>query len=212
MLTSGGFDPLHVGHLDYLKRAAKYGDVVVALNSDDWLVRKKGFVFMEFDDRRKLLRGLRYVNEVVKVDDRDGTVCSAIEMLKPDIFAKGGDRTPENTPERELCAKLGIDMVFGLGGKIRSSSELVNRQWGHYQVLVDRPGYKVKVLTVLPGKSTSLQKHFHRKEHWIFPQTDEYEFVDVGHVHQLSNPSSSLLTVVEVQTGDLLAEEDIERL
>jgi D-beta-D-heptose 7-phosphate kinase/D-beta-D-heptose 1-phosphate adenosyltransferase len=125
--VSGGFDPLHVGHVRYIKEASLRGDVVVILNSDEWLVRKKGYVFMPWEQRAEILREIRGVVEVVKADDGDDTVCATLERLKPDYFAKGGDRNSENTPEIETCLNNGIGIIWGCGGgKIASSQGIVD--------------------------------------------------------------------------------------
>lgn len=123
---SGGFDPLHEGHLDYIYEAAQWGDVHVYLNTDEWLMRKKGFVFLPFRQRARILMAMRGVALVIPADDADGTVCDTIRKFKPNYFANGGDRHPENTPEVQLCDELGIGLLFNIGGKkIESSSELV---------------------------------------------------------------------------------------
>ena len=123
---SGGCDPLHIGHVRMINHAATYGQVVIILNSDAWLMRKKGYVFMPYEERAEILTSLRSVAAVRKVDDADGTVCEALKRIMPDYFGNGGDRTNKNTPEKELCEKLGIELVWNLGGgKIQSSSELV---------------------------------------------------------------------------------------
>lgn len=131
VMVSGYFDPFHVGHLQYFEEAAKYGKVVVALNSDEAAKRKKGYVFMPFEERKRLLEALKCVHAVVPVDDGDGTVIKAIAQHRPDYFAKGGDRGPDNTPEQETCAYLGIEMLWSVGGdnKAQSSSELVAKSW-----------------------------------------------------------------------------------
>ena len=128
VLVSGGFDPLHVGHLDYLEAAAELGDVIVALNSDDWLHRKKGYVFMPHADRARILKALSVVKDVTPVNDADGTVSEALIRLRPHYFANGGDRTIGDGREHDICVNLGIHETFDVGGeKTRSSSELVAR-------------------------------------------------------------------------------------
>lgn len=125
--VSGGFDPLHVGHLALFRQAAQYGEVMVILNSDDWLKRKKGYVFMPWEQRQEILQAIEHVSCVVDVDDSDDTVCEALRRERPDFFANGGDRVRDNTPEAELCSILDIAMIFQVGGdKVESSSKLVN--------------------------------------------------------------------------------------
>ena len=127
IVISGGFDPLHAGHLKMIQSAAVFGNVMVALNSDEWLRRKKGYVFMPFKERKYLLQHIKGVCEVFAVDDSDGTVSEALRDLKPDMFGNGGDRTSENTPEGNVCNELNIEMIWNLGGKkIQSSSGLIN--------------------------------------------------------------------------------------
>jgi len=127
IVISGGLDPIHVGHVKMIQAAAELGDVIVVLNSDAWLKRKKGYVFMPYKERKYLLEQLKGVYEVSAVDDDDGTVCEALKRLKPDMFGNGGDRTSENTPESNVCNELNIEMIWNLGGKkIQSSSGLVN--------------------------------------------------------------------------------------
>ena len=126
IVISGGMDPVHIGHIKMIKAAAELGRVIVVLNSDEWLVRKKGYAFMSFEERKYLLENIKGVSEVSDVDDADGTVCEALQRLKPDMFGNGGDRTSDNTPEKEVCLDIGIQMVWNLGGeKIQSSSDLV---------------------------------------------------------------------------------------
>jgi cytidyltransferase-like protein len=123
---SGGFDPTHVGHLRMMQEASKFGHVIIILNSDVWLMRKKGYIFMSYEERKEILEGFSCVSEVVSVDDSDNTVCEAIDRLRPDYFGNGGDRKNDNVPELDLCKKLGIELVWNLGGpKIQSSSDLV---------------------------------------------------------------------------------------
>ena len=129
IMVSGGFDPPHIGHIRMFKEAAKWGDVVVAINSDDWLMRKKGYVFMPWEERAEIIRELASVTVVIDFDDSDNTACEAIKKFKPDAFANGGDRKKENTPEMDVCDELGIQMLWGIGGKDKpqSSSWLVNK-------------------------------------------------------------------------------------
>ena len=129
--VSGGMDPVMIGHIRYIQGAAKYGDVVVILNSDEWLVRKKGYKFMPFDQRKEILLAIKGVKYVVAVDDADGTVMKSLRDIRPDFFANGGDRKEGNTPEKELCESLGIVMLWGVGGtdKVSSSSQTVASSW-----------------------------------------------------------------------------------
>ncbi len=139
---SGGFDPIHVGHVEMMQEAKQLGDkLVVIINNDNWLNKKKGFVFMNQDERKAIVEAIRYVDEVVitghQENPTDMSVCAELETLKPDIFANGGDRdkkdadttTSSLNPEQALCQKLGIELVFNVGksGKIQSSSELVKK-------------------------------------------------------------------------------------
>lgn len=126
--VSGGFDPIHLGHLRMFKEAKKLGDkLVVILNSDDWLRRKKGGYFMSANERAEIIKEFRCVDEVYIHKSIKPDVCGALEKIKPDIFANGGDRKNEaDIPEAELCKKLGIEMIFNIGGrKIRSSSDML---------------------------------------------------------------------------------------
>jgi D-beta-D-heptose 7-phosphate kinase/D-beta-D-heptose 1-phosphate adenosyltransferase len=126
--VSGGFDPIHKGHVRMIREAAKHGDVVVILNSDDWLMRKKGYKFMDFEERSYIAGSIKGVVMTTGVDDTDGTVCEALMRVKPHAFANGGDRKTNNTPEMDVCDELGIEMLWNIGGgKEQSSSELVSK-------------------------------------------------------------------------------------
>jgi len=129
VMVSGGFDPVHAGHIRMIRHAAEFGDVIVIANSDNWLYRKKGFIFMEWTKRVEILNAIKGVVLVDSVDDTDGTVCEAIRRLKPDFFANGGDRGKSNTPEQAVCEELGIELLWGIGGeeKLDSSSELAKK-------------------------------------------------------------------------------------
>ena len=129
IMVSGGFDPVHVGHIRMIKEASEWGEVIVVINSDEWLIRKKGYVFMPFKERFEIMSSIDGVAQVSGVDDTDGTVCHAIGYNQPDAFANGGDRKKNNTPEMKICEELGVQMLWGLGGKDKpqSSSWLVNK-------------------------------------------------------------------------------------
>lgn len=133
IVLSGGFDPLHVGHLRMIEAADEIAPVTLVVNSDDWLMRKKGYVFMPWKEREELLWGFGSVSDIVSVDDSDDTVCQALRRLKPMYFGNGGDRTGENTPEIEVCNELGIELRWNLGGgKAQSSSDLVTKVVNHH--------------------------------------------------------------------------------
>ena len=129
VMVSGGFDPVHAGHIRMIRHAAQYGDVIVIANSDDWLYRKKGFVFMEWEKRVEILNAIKGVVIVDSVDDSDGTVCDAIKRHVPTYFANGGDRGRSNTPEQSVCEELDVKLLWGIGGeeKIDSSSDLAKK-------------------------------------------------------------------------------------
>jgi cytidyltransferase-like protein len=123
--VSGYFDPIHVGHLEYLKMAKSLGDIlVVIVNNNHQCVLKKGKFFMDENDRLEIVKAIKYVDEVVLSVDQDKTVCKSLELIRPNIFANGGDRSTDEVPETSVCKKYKIEMVDGLGEKIRSSSSL----------------------------------------------------------------------------------------
>ena len=184
VLITGGFDPLHSGHIAYFKAAKTLGDIlIVGLNSDDWLVRKKGAAFMPWNERLCIINNLSMVDEVYTFDDEDGSAKHFIQQARahyPDaelIFANGGDRTKDNIPEMDVVDS-NLSFVFGVGGenKMNSSSWILQewkapkteRPWGYYRVLhQDGAEIKVKELTVNPGCSLSMQRHQYRHEHWF---------------------------------------------
>ena len=186
VIVTGGFDPLHKGHIEYFKAARKLGDrLVIGVNSDEWLTRKKGRPFMLLEDRLSILEQSGSVDKVITFDDSDGTAKDAIRVAMlhypmPNtkfIFANGGDRTQENIPEMDIV-EPNLEFVFGVGGenKMNSSSWILQewkspkteRQWGYYRVLHEQgKEVKVKELTVEPGKCLSMQRHQDRAEHWF---------------------------------------------
>ncbi|HZX49552.1 MAG TPA: adenylyltransferase/cytidyltransferase family protein [Candidatus Paceibacterota bacterium] len=132
--TSGGFDPLHIGHVRLFREARALGDeLVVILNNDNWLLKKKGYVFMPQEERKEILEALESVDRVIITshtpDPADMSVCQELRQLGPHIFANGGDRKEDNIPETQVCNELGCKMVFnvGEGGKVQSSSWLVEK-------------------------------------------------------------------------------------
>jgi len=115
VMISGGFDPIHIGHVRLIREAAKYGNVIVAMNSDEWIFRQKGFNSIGFKERKEFLMSIKGVIDVVSVNDQDGTVCTALIEHKPTYFANGGPRNENNTPEKVVCVELGIEMLWGIG-------------------------------------------------------------------------------------------------
>jgi len=126
--ASGYFDPLHIGHIECLELAKKLGDkLIVIVNNEVQAKLKKGFEFMPFNERMKIVAALRCVDKVFPSIDEDASVCKSLEAVHPTIFAKGGDRNSGNIPEKEVCDRLGIKIIDGLGKKIQASSELIRK-------------------------------------------------------------------------------------
>ena len=138
--VAGGFDGIHPGHIGHLRDAkalaGKRGRLVVILNPDPDMIRKKGWLFQSYKERKCILEAIRFVDVVVPAIDGDGTVAETLRRLHPTIFAKGGDRVPENMPENEIavCDEIGCQIIYGVGGsKTHSSSELVKRAANHLE-------------------------------------------------------------------------------
>lgn len=180
-IVSGGFDPLHSGHLAYIEAAAKLGNELwVCLNSDEWLTAKKGKAFMSFKERKAILEALRYVDKVIAFDDSDGSCSKGLKLIalqRPQdelIFCNGGDRNINNIPESKIP---GIKFAFGVGGenKKNSSSSILSswnnisekRSWGTFHTLLIKSNSKVKELVVAPNQGMSFQRHLHRSEVWF---------------------------------------------
>ena len=182
VLVTGGFDPLHSGHIAYFKAARTLGDMlIVGLNSDEWLTRKKGRPFMPWNERLCVINNLSMIDEVYTFDDTDGSACEFIRQVKAHypndqlIFANGGDRTADNIPEMIFDD---VEFVFGVGGndKKNSSSWILEdwkkpktgRAWGYYRVLHEVGTHtKLKELTVNPKTCLSMQRHDRRAEFWF---------------------------------------------
>lgn len=182
VIATGGFDPIHSGHLAYFKSARTLGDMlIVGLNSDEWLTRKKGRPFMPLHERYSLVSNLSMVDEVITYNDDDGSSCDAIRQVKANypgakiIFANGGDRTKDNIPEMIFDD---VEFAFGVGGedKRNSSSWILEdwkkpkteRSWGYYRVLHEvGSNTKLKELTVTPKTCLSMQRHDKRAEFWF---------------------------------------------
>ena len=184
VLITGGFDPVHSGHVAYIQSAKKLGDIlVVGINSDAWLERKKGRAFMPYLERSEIVRNIVGVDFVIDFDDSDGSAKHAIEMVRQSypqdkiIFANGGDRVSANVPEMDFLDD-NLEFKFAVGGanKANSSSWILEewkaprtkRDWGYYRVLHENsPGVKLKELTVDPGQALSMQRHDKRNEFWF---------------------------------------------
>lgn len=210
VLVTGGFDPIHSGHIAYFKAAKELGDkLVVGLNSDDWLERKKGRAFMPWNERLAIVNNLKMVDETFTFVDDDNTAKAFIQQVRAHypnahlVFANGGDRTAENIPEMDIQDD-NLTFEFGVGGedKKNSSSWILEewkapktkRLWGWYRVLDNQPqnGFKVKELVIEPGKSLSDQRHFKRSEHWyvlkgtVRMETEHEERKNVVHLDALT--------------------------
>jgi cytidyltransferase-like protein len=244
VLCTGGFDPLHSGHIEYFRAARRLGDVlVVGVNSDSWLRRKKGREFMPSYERIKIIESLCMVDHCILFNDTENHAIEAIrnvKMLYPNsqiVFANGGDRTEKNILE---MSEPDVEFRFGVGGtdKKNSSSWILeeykapktDRPWGYYRVLHEVPGTKVKELTINPGQSLTMQKHYDRDEHWHVAEgactVDFEDSTTQSHVklkkhdqftiktecwHKLHNPTDNPCKIVEIQYGIACVEEDIER-
>ena len=247
-VVSGGFDPVHSGHVAYLKSAREISDhLIVALNSDEWLINKKKKVFMSFEERKNILINFECVDEVIGFhDDKEGSCIDAINKIKDKypnddlIFCNGGDRNKNNIPEMSI---KNIAFEFGVGGsgKQNSSSWLLKnwkhetekRVWGLFYNLFDSDDVKVKELIIKPHKGMSFQRHKKRNEIWlvskgscvVFHSTNGPDskskvilnkfdkfIISKGDWHQIINPFEDNCHIIEIQYGDAVIEEDIERL
>lgn len=240
VLVTGGFDPLHSGHIAYFKAAKELGDkLVVGINSDEWLARKKGQPFMPWQERSTIVENLEMVDQVIAFEDNDGTAVNAIRRVQTlypfdeIIFANGGDRTSANIPEMSV---KDVIFKFGVGGqdKANSSSWILEewkfpkteRPWGYWRLLYEVPSCKVKEMVVLPGQSLSMQRHQHRAEYWFVAEgratvywdfgssrldKHQSEIIHLGEWHRLVNETEETLRIIEIQYGSNCDESDIQR-
>ena len=211
VLVTGGFDPVHSGHIEYFKAAKKLGDkLVVGLNSDDWLTRKKGKPFMPLKERITVIENLQMVDDIIVWDDSNDNAGGAIFKLRCTtgnddtiVFANGGDRGESNTPEVKFWkGTSGVEFAFNVGGEKKNSSsvilnnwdkEFAIRDWGTWSVLKEYPNVKVKELVVKPGQSLSMQRHQHREELWFVAEgtatvgtlnvSSDYDYYTVEKLH-----------------------------
>ena len=219
VLVTGGFDPIHGGHIQYFKDAKKLGDkLIVGLNSDHWLSRKKGKPFMNLENRASIIQNLKMVDEVIMYNDEDDTSCHAIEQVlhthEKVIFANGGDRIITNIPEYDTFKEnKRVKFVCNVGGdKTESSSWLLDkwkspktyRNWGYYKELYQGEGFKVKELVIEPFSCLSMQRHEHRSELWNLVSGSAEIHMGIGEkqmIYELNNNASVLIEKGEWHMG-----------
>lgn len=197
-MVSGYFNPIHSGHIKLLNEAKKLGGLLVVIVNNDKQCSLKGNTFMNEQERLEIIQNLKMVDMAVLAVDTDGSVCETLKLIKPDIFANGGDRFKNNIPEAKICKKLGIKMVFNVGGeKTQSSSNLLHKQWGYSKILLQGKGWWFKRL-IMDGE-TSLQTHKKRDELFLF-------YVPAGVKHKITGKGN----IMEFSVGNP-QEEDIKR-
>ena len=248
VLVTGGFDPLHSGHIEYFRSASALGDELwVGLNSDDWLARKKGRAFMPIKERATIVKNLRMVDRVItNFDDDDGSASGAIHKAfnlgaEHIVFANGGDRGTDNTPEQTAYKDAtNVEFVFGVGGEDKKNSSSwileewsnpsVERAWGRYRVLARGKDWQVKQLEFDSEKALSDQRHRDRSEHWHVVEGNiemKLEYSTGTTISRMFSAGQSIdiprgtwhkainlggtARVVEVWLGTNLTEDDIER-
>jgi len=219
VVVSGGFDPLHSGHINLLESARAYGDkLVVLVNSDEWLTKKKGRPFMPFEERSTIIQRMDMVDNVYAVDDSDGSVTHGLIQVRNAfghqheyVFCNGGDRGKDNIPEMDV---EGYEFEFAVGGdnKANSSSWILKewkypterRVWGEFSDLFQDSAVKVKELVIEPGKGISYQRHFKRSEMWFVSKGE----CSIKHGMDTDNPQDFIITtlktdeVIHIKKGD----------
>jgi len=216
VIVTGGFDPLHSGHIEYFRAAKQLGDLlIVGLNSDAWLTRKKGQPFMPLEERRAIVGSLKDVHATMTFNDDDGSARDLLVGIKREfpyaeiIFANGGDRTQDNIPEMDVPS---IKFEFGVGGenKMNSSSWILRewkqpktlREWGYYRILHEVNGTKVKELTIEPGQKISMQRHFKRHELWHITEGECYLESQMNSGYVLPLKKLTQFSQVQIPIGD----------
>ena len=226
-LVSGGFDPVHVGHLSMFRDAKNLSDnVILLLNNDEWLINKKGKPFMNQNQRKEILEEFESISKVIIQTSCDKSSSQAIEDFvnknpnKSICYCNGGDRSnTKNIYESVICEKLGVDLQFGVGGekKLESSSQLTKnylgnvekRPWGNYHVIAKNIGYQIKEICVFEGAKLSLQKHQKRSEFWqivkgkskITLDDKEYYLKEKEHIYI---PKNTIHRIENVGVGNLI--------
>jgi len=248
VIVSGGFDPIHLGHLNLINEASKLGKVIVIVNSDEFLLKKKGFYLIPSNERVEIIKNLKNVTSVFLSIDKDASVSESIKTLAADksfnikFFANGGDRKNESDiPEKKICEENDIKLIFDVGGgKTQSSSSLfkeaidifnfyknyTKKPWGSYLNLLKESNFLVKKILVDVNEEISYQSHKYRDEHWILVdgslevingsstrilKSNDYDFIKRGAKHKIKNIGSSTAVMIEIQFGDKIDENDINR-
>ena len=248
VIVSGGFDPIHIGHLNLINEASKLGKVIVIVNSDEFLLKKKGFYLIPSNERVEIIKNLKNVASVFLSIDKDASVSESIKTLAADksfnikFFANGGDRKNDSDiPEKKICEENDIKLIFDVGGgKTQSSSSLfkeaidifnfyknyTKKPWGSYLNLLKESNFLVKKILVDVNEEISYQSHKYRDEHWILVdgslevingnstrilKSNDYDFIKRGAKHKIKNIGSSTAVMIEIQFGDKIDENDINR-
>ena len=216
VVVTGGFDPLHSGHINHIRAAKQLGDLlIVGLNSDEWLARKKGQPFMSLEERKAIVGALKDVDTTMEFNDDDGSARDLLISIKRQypyaeiMFANGGDRTHANIPEMDVPD---IKFLFGIGGfdKQNSSRWILQewkqpktlRTWGYYRILHTVDGTKVKELTIDPGKELSMQRHFKRHEFWHVTEGECYLESQMNSGYALPAKKLTQFSQVQILLGD----------
>lgn len=226
-LVSGGFDPVHVGHLNMFQDAKKLANkVIVLLNNDGWLIKKKGKPFMNQNQRKQILEEFESISKVIIQNSSEKSSSLAIKEFaiknkdKNICYCNGGDRSDiKNIHEAEICNEFNIKLEFGVGGKnkIESSSQLTKnylgnvekRPWGNYHIIAKNTGYQIKEIKVNKKSKLSLQKHKNRSEFWqivrgeskITIEEREYYLKEREHIYI---PKNTIHRIENTGKGELI--------